>query len=82
MQVGAGVSESDIGGVAVGQEVKFTVNAYPGTPFQGQVSQARNSPAMVQNAVTWHLVQGDALHDLRGRPGLGTLCEPGHLQHA
>ena len=56
MQVNASVSESDIGGVAVGQAAAFTVDAYPGTPFEGRVSQVRNAPVTVQNVVTYDVL--------------------------
>ena len=56
MQVSASVSEADIGGVAVGQAAAFTVDAYPGTPFEGRVSQVRNAPVTVQNVVTYDVL--------------------------
>jgi HlyD family secretion protein len=56
MQVSASVSEADIGGVAVGQAAAFTVDAYPGVPFAGRVSQVRNAPVTVQNVVTYDVL--------------------------
>lgn len=41
MQVVADVDEADIGGVEEGQRVEFTVDAYPGQTFNGQVTQVR-----------------------------------------
>ena len=41
MQVVADVDEADIGGVEEGQRVEFTVDAYPGQTFSGQVTQVR-----------------------------------------
>src|SRR5262245_55914665 len=58
MEVSASVSESDIGGVTVGQDATFTVDAYPGLPFQGLVKQVRNSPVNVQNVVTYDVLIG------------------------
>src|SRR5712691_3895853 len=56
MQVQASVSESDIGPVAPGQDVSFSVDAYPGTTFVGRVTQVRNAPVTVQNVVTYDVV--------------------------
>ncbi len=41
MQVVADVDEADIGGVADGQRVTFTVDAYPDDVFEGKVTQIR-----------------------------------------
>lgn len=41
MQVVADVDEADIGGVEEGQRVEFTVDAYPGQTFTGEVTQVR-----------------------------------------
>lgn len=41
MQVVADVDEADIGGVADGQRVTFTVDAYPEDIFEGKVTQIR-----------------------------------------
>ena len=41
MQVVADVDEADIGGVAEGQRVTFTVDAYPDDLFEGKVTQIR-----------------------------------------
>ncbi len=70
MEVSASVSESDIGGVAVGQEATFTVDAYPGQPFQGHVKQVRNSPVNVQNVVTYDVLIGVDNQALRLKPGM------------
>jgi HlyD family secretion protein len=70
MQVSASVSESDIGGVAPGQEAQFTVDAYPGTAFTGRVSQVRNAPVTVQNVVTYDVIVNVDNTDLRLKPGM------------
>ena len=44
MQIDAAVAEADIGGVAEGQDVDFTVDAYPYRKFYGTVMQVRNAP--------------------------------------
>jgi HlyD family secretion protein len=70
MQVNASVSESDIGGVETGQTATFTVDAYPGAPFQGTVTQVRNAPVTVQNVVTYEVIIGVDNADLRLKPGM------------
>ena len=56
MQVDTNVSESDIGGVRVGQKATFTVEAFPKRTFNGKVSQVREAPITVQNVVTYDAV--------------------------
>jgi HlyD family secretion protein len=70
MQVDTNVSESDIGGMAVGKEAAFSVDAYPGVEFHGQVRQVRNAPVSVQNVVTYNVVIGVDNKDLRLKPGM------------
>jgi HlyD family secretion protein len=70
MQVDANVSEADIGGIADGKEATFTVDAYPGELFHGQVRQVRNAPISVQNVVTYDVVLGVKNADLRLKPGM------------
>jgi HlyD family secretion protein len=70
MQVDTNVSESDIGGITEGKEASFTVDAYPGERFQGQVRQVRNAPISVQNVVTYNVVIGVDNRDLRLKPGM------------
>jgi HlyD family secretion protein len=56
MEVDANVSESDIGGIKVGDKASFTVDAFPRRVFQGAVIQVRQSPQTVQNVVTYDVV--------------------------
>lgn len=56
MQVEATVSEADIGKIKEGQEVEFTVDAYPGRVFKGRVSQVRLSPVNIQNVITYTVI--------------------------
>jgi len=56
MQINTNVDEADIGSVHVGQDVEFTVDAYPDITFAGQVSQVRIAPITVQNVVTYDAV--------------------------
>jgi HlyD family secretion protein len=70
MQVDASVSESDIGGVQVGQKANFTVEAYAGRTFEGTVQQLRQAPITVQNVVTYDVVIAVANPDLALLPGM------------
>lgn len=53
MQVWVSVNEADIGKVTVGQKVEFTVDAFPGQVFHGEVGKIRLNAAMTQNVVTY-----------------------------
>ena len=56
MQILASVDESDIGQIKVGQEAKFTVQAYPNKEFTGKVVQIRLNSQVVQNVVNYTVV--------------------------
>jgi HlyD family secretion protein len=70
MQVNANVSESDIGGVREKQPASFSVDAYPGRTFHGDVVQVRNAPIALQNVVTYDVVISVANPDLALKPGM------------
>jgi HlyD family secretion protein len=70
MQVDTNVSESDIGGIKVGDKALFTVDAFPKRSFQGSVSQVRQSPQNVQNVVTYDVVVSIDNADLALKPGM------------
>ena len=70
MQVDTNVDEADIGKVKTGQPVKFTVDAYPGRTFQGEVTQIRHAPINVQNVVTYDVVVAVPNPDLKLFPGM------------
>ena len=70
MQVDTNVSESDIGGVKLGDAASFTVDAYGKRVFQGKVVQVRQSPQTVQNVVTYDAVVGVDNPDLALMPGM------------
>src|ERR1017187_1337666 len=70
MQIDANVSEADIGSVEEGQNVSFTVDAFPDRKFAGKVRQIRNSPTTVQNVVTYDVVIEVGNPDLKLRPGM------------
>jgi HlyD family secretion protein len=53
VKVWVSVNEADIGSMYRGQPVTFTVDAYPGRVFQGQVGKIRLNAMMTQNVVTY-----------------------------
>jgi HlyD family secretion protein len=70
MQINTNVAESDIGKVKVGQEVEFTVDAYPDTTFKGKALQVRRAPITVQNVVTYDVVIQVPNRDFKLMPGM------------
>jgi HlyD family secretion protein len=56
MEILANVDESDIGQIEEGQEVRFTVAAYPERNFVGTVTEIRLQPQVVQNVVNYTVV--------------------------
>lgn len=70
MQIDANVAEADVGGVAIDQDVDFTVDAFPAQTFHGKVVQVRNAPITVQNVVTYDTVIGVTNPDLKLKPGM------------
>src|SRR6266700_2697224 len=70
MQIETLVSEADIGGVQEGQNVNFTVDAFPGRKFSGLVNQVRFAPITNQNVVTYTTVVEVDNKDLKLRPGM------------
>ena len=53
MEVWASVNEADIGSIFKGQDVEFTVDAFPGEKFLGKVNKVRLNATMSQNVVTY-----------------------------
>ncbi|HTY08563.1 MAG TPA: efflux RND transporter periplasmic adaptor subunit [Candidatus Edwardsbacteria bacterium] len=70
MQVSAAVDEGDIGKVAVGQRVAFTVDAYPDLTFDGTVSKIYLQPTTVQNVVSYTTIIAVANKDRKLLPGM------------
>jgi HlyD family secretion protein len=70
MQVETNVDEADIGRIRVGQRATFTVDAFPGKEFGGEVRQIRKAPQTVQNVVTYTVVVSAENPDLRLLPGM------------
>ncbi len=70
MQINTSVAEADVGGVMEGQDVEFTVDAFPERTFVGKVIQVRNSPLTVQNVVTYDTIIEVNNADLKLKPGM------------
>ncbi len=70
MQIEALVSEADIGGVAVGQNVNFTVDAFPYRTFNGKLSQIRYGAVTNQNVVTYDCIVDVNNSDSKLLPGM------------
>jgi HlyD family secretion protein len=70
MQIDALVSEADIGGVSVAQDVNFTVDAYPYRTFRGKVNQIRYGAITNQNVINYDCVIGVNNSDLKLLPSM------------
>ncbi len=70
MEVNIAVDEADVGRVSEGQKVRFTVDAYPGERFSGQVTQIRKSPQTNNNVVTYSVIARVANSELKLLPGM------------
>jgi len=70
MQIDTNVAEADVGNVEVGQDVDFSVDAFPYRTFHGKVVQNRNAAVTVQNVVTYDVVISVDNKDLKLKPGM------------
>jgi HlyD family secretion protein len=70
MQIETAVSEADIGAIKEGQNVTFTVDAYPTKTFKGSVRQVRLSPTTTSNVVVYTVVIDVDNADLELMPGM------------
>lgn len=70
MEVQASVDEADIGGVRLGQAVKFTVDSYPDDTFKGTVAQIRLQPVVNNNVVTYTVIIDAPNPDEKLFPGM------------
>ena len=53
MQVDTSVDEADVGRIKIGLRATFTVDAFPGRQFSGEVRSVRKAAQSVQNVVTY-----------------------------
>jgi HlyD family secretion protein len=70
MQIDALVSEADIGNVAVGQNVNFSVDAFPYRTFKGKLSQVRYGAITNQNVINYDCIVDVNNSDLKLLPGM------------
>ena len=70
MQIVASVDESDIGEIHKGQDVTFTVEAYPNRVYHGTVSQVRLQSTTSDNVVNYPVVVGVKNQDGSLLPGM------------
>ena len=70
MQVRAAVDEADIGNVKKGQDVTFTVDAFPDDVFKGIVQEVRLQPVVTANVVTYVTIINAENNNLKLKPGM------------
>jgi HlyD family secretion protein len=70
MQVDTNVAEGDVGHIHAGMDATFTVDAYPGRVFRGQVRQVRDNASTLQNVVTYDAVIDVDNRDMALRPAM------------
>jgi HlyD family secretion protein len=70
MQVDASIDESDVGRLRAGQKASFTVDAFPGQTFEGEIRQVRKAAQNVANVVTYVAVVGFSNVGGRLLPGM------------
>lgn len=70
MQLQANVDEADIGQIQMGQEVYFSVDAYPDEVFTGIVQQLRMQPITLNNVVSYAVMIDAPNDELKLLPGM------------
>ena len=70
MQINGSFAEADIGRLAPGLGVKFTVDAYPDRNFTGAIREVRLQPKTVQNVVNYDVVISVDNPDFKLLPGM------------
>lgn len=70
MHLDTNIDESDISRVQIGQQASFTVDAYPGQQFRGEVIQIRRGAVNVQNVISYTVVIAVNNGDQRLFPGM------------
>jgi len=70
MEVDTNVDEADVGRIRVGLRATFTVDAFRGQTFAGEVMQVRKAPQTVQNVVTYNVVVSARNPNGRLLPGM------------
>jgi HlyD family secretion protein len=75
MEVKADVDEADIGQVKAGQRVEFSVDAFPGDKFSGEIQEVRLSPNILSNVVTYTVIIRAENPDQKLLPGMTANCD-------
>ena len=70
MRVDTAIDESEIGKIKVGQRATFTVDAFPGKTFEGEVRKVRKSAQVVSNVVTYLVDVSAPNPELQLLPGM------------
>ena len=70
MQVQAAVDEADIGNVAKGQRVSFSVDAFPNDTFAGTVQEIRLRPTTSSNVVNYTTIINAPNEKMKLKPGM------------
>jgi HlyD family secretion protein len=70
LRVDTSIDESEVGKIELGQKATFTVDAFPGRTFEGQVNQIRKSAQVVSNVVTYLVAISTQNSDLKLLPGM------------
>ena len=70
MQVQGDVDEADIGNVKKGEEVTFTVDAFPDDSFKGTVQDIRLNPTVSANVVTYKTIVDAPNENMKLKPGM------------
>ena len=70
LRVDTSIDESEVGKIKLGQKATFTVDAFPGRTFEGEVTQIRKSAQVVSNVVTYLVAISTQNSDLKLLPGM------------
>jgi HlyD family secretion protein len=70
IRIEAQVNEADVGTIADGNPVSFTVDAYPERSFSGRVTQVRLAATEINNVVTYTVIIEAANEDRKLFPGM------------
>lgn len=70
IRIEAQVNEADVGAVAEGNPVTFSVDAYPDRQFKGKVTQVRLAATELNNIVTYTVIIEAANDDRKLFPGM------------
>lgn len=70
MQIELAVDESDVGQIRAGQPVGFSVDAFPGREFRGEVRQVRLAAVNTQNVITYPVIIAVENPDFSLLPGM------------